>query len=158
MKAQFVYEKLGFERGQDPKDAMQLGHWGIKKALLAQPQSKVDTMEGDNEREWWETGGIPTQFKEEIGYNDSDPLAFTDFVGFDEDYYMEEELPEWVDQDEFLGEFKPTGPKKAMPNTRGWGTFQYQRGGLPDGSIVYHYVDGMGSGFLTRRDWLKSDK
>lgn len=146
---------VNFKRGRDPKDALQIGHWGIKRALLDQPPIKADTMEGDASRSWWETGGIPPQFKEEMGYDKNDPLSFTDFVGFDEDWYTENELPDWVDPEEFQEDFNPIGPKKSAPNTNGWGLFQYQRGKLPDGTIVYHYIDGMGSGYITRKDWLK---
>ncbi len=35
MKAQKIYEKLGFERGQDPKTAMDIGQARDKKKLIA---------------------------------------------------------------------------------------------------------------------------
>ena len=151
MRAKFV-------RGQDPKDAMQIGHWGIKRALVNQSPVKVDTMEGDAQRDWWENGGIPPTFKHAMGYRDDDPLSFTDFIGFDDDYYLENETPDWVDPDEFHSGFTLIGPQKKEPNTNGWGTFIWQKGKLYDGTIVYHYQDGMGSGYITRKDWLKRDK
>jgi len=158
MKAKKVFENIEFERGKDPKDALQIGHWSIKRALLDQPEAKVDTMEGDAQRDWWENGGIPEEFKYELEYNESDPLSFTDFVGFDEDWYVENELPDWVDKDRFLNGFTPIERKRSRPNTNGWGTFQWQRGKLLDGTVVYHYIDGMGSGFITRKEWLKPNK
>ena len=151
MKAQFVNENIKFERGQDPKYSMGLGDWTIKRALLDQSSFQVGSMEYDAQKDWWDNGGIPKAFKNEIGYS-GDP---GDFVGFDEDYYIENELPEFVDEEEFYSDFKPVESKKSKPNTNNWGLFQWQKGNLPDGTIVYHYVDGMGSGFLTRRDWIK---
>jgi len=35
MKAQKIYEKLGFERGQDPKQAMEIGQARDKKRLIS---------------------------------------------------------------------------------------------------------------------------
>jgi hypothetical protein len=154
MRAQFVNENIRFERGQDPKDSMEIGHWSIKRALLDQPPLIPGTMEADAAKEWWKKGGIPPGFKKEIGYSEN----WEDFISFDEDYYLENEVPEWVDYDEFHGEFHPIGPRKNEPNTRGRGLFQWQRGKLPDGTIVYHYQDGMGSGYIARRDQIKGDK
>ena len=155
MKAQFVNENIKFERGKDPKDAMGIGHWDIKRALLSQKPTKVDTIEGDAARDWWESGGIPKEFKKEIGYNRKDPLSFTDFIGFDDDYYLESEAPDWVDYDEFHAGFTPTGPRNKIRNENGHGTFSWQRGELYDGSRVYHYQDAMHSGYLSKKEWLK---
>ena len=155
MKAQKIFENIEFERGRDPKDAMQIGHWGIKRALLDQPPVTADSDMGDAMRNWWENGGIPEEFKEEMDYNDSDPLAFTDFVGFDDDYYLETEAPDWVDYDDFHSDFMPTARRKNKPNTNGWGRFDWQFGELPDGTKVIKYMDGMNSGYLTKKEWLK---
>lgn len=154
MKAQFVNENISFERGQDPKDALQIGEWGIKRALLNQEPYPVGSLEYDAQKDWWKNGGIPEEFKKEIGYS-GDP---NEYVGFDDDYYLETEVPEWVDPDEFHGNFTPIGGRKKVRNENGWGIFQWQKGQLPDGTVVYHYVDGMSSGYITRREWLKGDK
>jgi len=155
MRAKSVFEKLKFERGGDIYDKIGIGHHGIKKALLSQGFPKADSMEGDAQRNWFENGGIPFEFLEEIDYNSEDPLAFTDYATFDEDWYIEQELPEHVDPEEFLGEFTPLSSKMRMPNRNKWGMFQWQKGKLPDGTKVYHYEDGMNSGFLVKKDWLK---
>ena len=146
---------VNFDRSGTPYEKLGIGHYGIKRALLSQPKAEVDTIEGDASRDWFEKGGLPDEFKEEIDYSDGDPLAFTDYIGFDEDYFIENELPEHIDSDEFLGEFKPTGSKKNSRNKNGWGTFQWQWGILPDGTKLVHYIDGLNSGFLAHKDWLK---
>jgi len=158
MRAKKVFENTQFQRGQDPYDALNIGHFGIKRALLSQGFPKVDSMEGDAQRDWFKNGGCPDDFLEEIEYNSSDPLAFTDYAGFDEDYYIENELPEEIDSDEFLAEFEPVGSKRRQANKNKWGTFEWQEGRLPDGTRVYRYVDGMNSGFIAHKDWLKKDK
>lgn len=152
MKAQFVNENIRFERGKDPKTAMGIGDWSIKRALIDQSiVHQPGSLEYDASKEWWSEGGIPEEFQKEIGYS-GDP---NDIIGFDEEWYMENVLPEEIDADEFLYDFTPKGRKQSKPNSNNWGTFQWQRGTLPDGTIVYHYSDGLGSGFLTRREWLK---
>jgi len=155
MRAKRVFENVKFQREGDIYDTLGIGHHGIKKAILSQGFPKVDTMEGDASRDWFKNGGIPAEFLEEIDYNPADPLAFTDYAGFDEDWYIENKLPDHVDPEEFLAEFQPTGPKRQMSNTNKWGAFQWQEGRLPDGTRIYHYVDGMNSGFIVRKDWLK---
>jgi hypothetical protein len=155
MRAKKVFETANFKRGGDIYDTLGIGHHGIKKAILLQGFPEVDSMEGDSSREWFQNGGIPPDFLEEIEYNPSDPLSFTDYAGFDEDWYIENELSEHVDSEEFLAEFQPVGPKKRQANTNKWGTFIWQEGRLPDGTRVYHYQDGMNSGFLSKREWLK---
>ena len=152
MRAKFVNETQDFERGKNPKDALKIGHWGIKRALLNQDPVEADTMEGDAQRDWWERGPIS------VPIITPRILSFTDFIGFDDDYYLENETPDWVDPDEFHSGFTLIGPQKKEPNTNGWGTFIWQKGKLYDGTIVYHYIDGMGSGYITRKDWLKRDK
>ena len=151
MRAQFVNENIRFERGQDPKYSMGIGDWSIKRALLDQNEVHPGDVEYDAQRDWWTNGGIPREFLTEVGYQ-GDP---SEFIGFDEDYYMESELPEEIDADEFMEDFSPVESKKSRPNTNGWGTFQWLKGELPDGSVIYHYVDGMGSGFIARKDQLK---
>jgi len=155
MRAKKVFETAKFQRGGDIYDTLGIGHHGIKKAILSQGFPEVDSMEGDSSREWFQKGGLPPDFLEEIEYNPSDPLAFTDYAGFDEDWYIENELPEHVDSEEFLAEFQPVGPKKRQANTNKWGTFIWQEGKLPDGTRVFHYQDGMASGFLSKKEWLK---
>lgn len=155
MRAKKVFETAKFQRGGDIYDTLGIGHHGIKKAILSQGFPEVDSMEGDSSREWFQKGGLPPDFLEEIEYSPSDPLAFTDYAGFDEDWYIENELPDHVDPEEFLAEFQPVGPKKRQANTNKWGTFIWQEGRLPDGTRVYHYQDGMNSGFLSKKEWLK---
>jgi len=160
MRAKKVYENISFERGQDPYDALQIGRHGIKRALISQGLPKVDSMEGDGMREWLKD--LPDEIQEVLDYNPSDPLAFTDYYGFDEDYYIENELPDDVDIDEFQDDFSPIGPKKTVARGSGRSlhrtTVTYQIGRLPDGSKVIRYLDGMGSGYIAHKDWLKKNK
>jgi len=158
MRAKKVFESISFERGQDPYDALQIGHFGIKRALLSQGQPKVDSMEGDSMREWLQ--GLPEELHEVLDYDPYDPLAFTDYYGFDEDWYIENELPEEVDPEEFQADFSPEGSKKTLQRnlSQHRTSVTYQIGRLPDGSKVVHYIDGMGSGYIAHKDWLKKNK
>ncbi len=149
MRAKFVNENINFNREGTPFEKLGIGHHGIKKALLSSPII-VDTMEGDATREWFEKNYFPEEFMEALDYNISDPLAFTDYYAFDEDYYLENEVGEEVDYDEFQADFKPTGEKRNFPKS-----FQFQEGVLPDGTKVIHYIDGLGSGYMAKKDWLK---
>ena len=155
MRAKKVYESISFERGKDPFDALELGRHGIKRALLSKGFPKVDTLEGDTMRGWFDIGGLPDEFLEDIEYNIKDPLSFTDYASFDEDYYINNELPDDEDPEEFLKEFKPIGSSKSRPNKNRWGVFKWQEGVLYDGTKVFHYMDGMNSGFITKKDWIK---
>jgi hypothetical protein len=158
MRAKRVFENTEFRRDGNAYDKLGIGHHGIKKAILSQGFPEIDSMEGDSSREWFQNGGLPEEFLEEIDYNPSDPLAFTDYTGFDEDWYIENELPDHVDPEEFLEEFKSIGQIKKVSNRNAWGAFQWQEGRLPDGTRIYRYVDGMNSGFLVKKDWLKKNK
>jgi len=151
MKAQFVNENIRFERGQDPKRTMGIGDWSIKRALLDQKDLQPGSMEYDAQKDWWDNGGIPDEFKKEIGYS-GDP---NEIVGFDLDYYVENELPESIDYDDFKNTFTDLDIVKRLPNKNGWETFIWRKGKLDDGSPAYYYVDGMGTGFLSRKEWLK---
>lgn len=155
MRAKKVFETAKFQRGGDIYDTLGIGHHGIKKAILSQGFPEVNSMEGDSQRDWLEKGGLPLEFLEDIEYDSKDPLAFTNYAGFDEDWYIENELPDHVDPDEFLDEFEPVGIKRSMSNTNKWGLFKWQEGRLPDGTKIYHYEDGMNSGFLVKKEWLK---
>jgi hypothetical protein len=145
MRAQTV----NFNREGTPYDKLGIGHHGIKRALLNSP-IVVDSMEGDSMIEWIQNSYMPKEFLEDLEYNQSDPLAFTDYLVFDEDWYLENEVGEEVDYDEFQADFKPSGQRKSF----GKG-FSYQKGNLPDGSKVIHYIDGLGSGYIAHKDWLK---
>ena len=144
MRAQTV----NFNREGTPYDKLRIGHHGIKRALLANPVI-ADSMGGDAMRDWL-NGYLPEKFIEAIDYDQSDPLAFTDYLAFDEDWYLENEVGEEVDYDEFQEDFKPSGLTKSFGNG-----FSFQNGNLPDGSKVIHYIDGLGSGYIAKKDWLK---
>ena len=147
MRAKLVEESIKFKREGTPYEKLNIGHHGIKRALLNNP-IKADSMEGDAMRYGLEKD--PLEFLKAIDFNYSDPLAFTDYYSFDEDWYLENEAPPEVDYDEFQADFKPTGDKYNF--SRG---FQYQEGILPDGSKVIHYIDGLGSGYIAKKEWLK---
>lgn len=148
MRAQTVSENLNFNREGTPYEKLGIGHHGIKKALVANPIT-VDSMEGDAMRDWL-NGYLPEEFLKELDYDQSDPLAFTDYLAFDEDWYLENEVGDEVDYDEFQADFKSSNPRKTFG--KGFG---YQKGSLPDGTKVLHYIDGLGSGYIAKKDWLK---
>lgn len=141
-------QNVNFNREGTPFEKLGIGRHGIKRALLDNP-IKLDTMEGDGMRDWL-NGSLPEDFLETIEYNQSDPLSFTDYLIFDVDYYLENEAPEEVDYDEFRNDFTPTGKRINFPKG-----FQYQEGVLPDGSKVIYFIDGLGSGYMARKEWLK---
>jgi len=145
---------VDFNREGTPFEKLGIGHHGIKRALLKNPVI-LDSIEGDGLRDWM--NNLPEKLKEVLEYEE-DPLAFTDYYGFDEDYYLENEAPE-VDYDEFHLDFNPIESKKSVQRDREEGmhrtSVQYQIGKLPDGSKVIHYWDGMGSGYIAKKDWLR---
>jgi hypothetical protein len=147
---------VNFDRSGDPLTKMGIGHFGIKRALLDNPVI-LDSPYGDAAREWMNE--LPVEIQEALDYNPSDPLAFTDYFGFDEDYYLENEVPESVDTDEFQAEFRSISRKKTVQRSAVKSmhrtSVQYEIGKLPDGSKVIRYVDGMGSGYIAKKDWLK---
>jgi hypothetical protein len=147
-------KSINFERGQDPKRAMGLGHKGIKKALLENPPPKVDSMEWDGTRDWFENN-VPDEFLEDIQYNESDPLAPSDYYSFDDDYYLEEN--EDIDYDDFHSDFKALGKSKSRPSKKG-GSFIWKRGVLPDGTKVVRFQVGLTSGYIAHKDWMKNIK
>jgi len=153
MRAKTVNENIEFKREGTPYEKMGIGHHGIKRALLNNP-IKADSMEGDAMRDW-----LPrvSDFWEAIDYNPDDPLSFTDYYSFDEDYYLEEIAPEETDYDKFQEDFKATEKRITLKRNpiKQVGSFSYQKGVLPDGSKVIHYIDGLGSGYIAKKEWLK---
>ena len=150
-----IYEVQKFEREGTPFEKLKIGHRGIKRALLDNP-TIVDSYVGDANREW--INNIPREMQKDLDYNPSDPLAFSDYYSFADDYYLENEAPEDIDSEEFHADFKPTSIMKTVKRTKGTSIhtyIHYQIGKLPDGSKVIKYLDGMGSGYIAKKDWLK---
>ena len=149
MRAQTV----NFERTGTPYEKLGIGRHSIRRALLNNPTT-VDSMHGDWTRGWFEND-LPEAFLEDLEYEHSDPLAFTDYYSFDDDYYLETEIPDQEDYDDFYSDFKGTGPVISLPRKSGGGVVYWQPGVLPDGSKVIKYSDGMSSGYIAKKDWLK---
>jgi hypothetical protein len=145
---------INFNREGTPYEKLGIGRHGIKRALLNNP-TVLDSPQADGLRDW--INNLPEEIQEVLNYDPIDPLAFTDYLGFDEDYYLENEAPE-VDYDEFHADFSPTQSKKSatrnIDKSMHRTSVQYQIGKLPDGSKVMHYSDGMGSGYIAHKKWL----
>jgi hypothetical protein len=148
MRALRIFEKLDFKRGQDPKRAMKIGHKGILKALLDNPPPEVDSFEFDATRDWM--NGLSNEIKELIEYSDKDPLAVRDYYGFDEDSYIESIEDESIDHDSLDRDFKSLGIIAKGKNEA-----KFSLGKLPDGTKVAKYWDGMGSGYIAHKNWIK---
>ncbi len=134
-------EEVRFERGKDPKEAMGLG-LQLKRALYKNPVE----IEHDQYRYWLENEPVLAKALE---YDKDDPLAFTDFYGFDADWYSEEAD---IEQDVWEREFKATGPKIMATRSGG---ISVQPGELLDGSKVIYYWGGLVDGWMSRKDWLR---
>ena len=143
MRAQTV----NYNREGSPYDKLGIGRHGIRHALLSS-SAKIDSQEADGQRRWLEESHPDIQ--ELLEFNPDDPLAFTDYYGFDDDWYLEEIAPEWVDYDEFHNDWYYTGPDA-------WGKHgaHFKMGKLQDGSKVAYYQEGLGSGYIAKKEWLK---
>ena len=136
---------VNFDRDASPYEKLGLGRHTIKKALLQHPIT-ADSMEGDAMRDWFRES---PEIWSWLDYNTGDPLAFTDYYSFDEDWHLENEAPESTDYDKFQEDFKSGGRGIKA------GRITLDIGKLPDGSKVIHYIDGLGSGYIAKKDWLK---
>lgn len=152
MRAQTVSENLNFNREGTPYEKLGIGKNGIKRALLNNPPPEVDSMFWDDARSWFELN-VPSEFLEDLEYNESDPLSPRDYYGFDDDFYLEEH--DEIDYDEFHNDFKRTGKTKSKPNKNRASTFRWEEGALPDGTKVIKWSSGLTSGYIAHKDWLK---
>jgi hypothetical protein len=153
MIVKIVRESLNFKKGGDPYDTLQIGKFGLRRALLSQEIPKED-ITGQYPMKLW-MDKLPARFRIDLEYDRNSPDDFKNYTGLDEDYYLENELPEGVNEDEFRNEWKPSSPKKT-DNSKGfpiiWG-----EGKINGGFKVIKYEYGMGSGYLAKREWLKKD-
>lgn len=143
-----VRESINFQRGIDPKHAMGIGHSGIMKAFI---KTMNDSNEDYNEwqKEWLDVQGHDVHVL--LGYNGNN---IKDIIGFDEDSYIDDaqQNGEEIDYDEFQNEWiQDYGQDKIQGLNSSWYI------GQVDGYQVIRYLDGMGSGYVMNRNWLKSN-
>ncbi len=145
MKAIKVFERLDFQRGQDPRKSMRIGKYrSLILNAFFDPDNHIDSAEGFNK--WMMENPL---LSEKIEYK-TNPIPIENYYLFDLDAYCEEKN---IDREELELEFTP---KYSFPSIKP-GEVRVKMGTIYDvpGSKVVYYSGGSVDGFISRKDWLK---
>lgn len=148
MRAQKIFERLNFERGQDPRRSLRVGrNQSALYRALTDPEVEKYQIDEEGFRQWLsENPWLSMTLK-----YDKDPLPIENYLTFDLDWYCEEHN---IDQDEIMNDFM--APDFLPPKIHKPGQLRPRLGfikSLPRMKVIY-YQGGNVDGFITRKDWL----
>jgi hypothetical protein len=145
MRAVKVFERLDFQRGQDPKKSMRIGKYrSLILNAFFDPGNYVDSPEGFDQ--WMKENPL---LSEKLEYK-TNPTPVENYYIFDLDAYSEEKK---IDREEIEEEFIPL---YSYPPVKP-GEVRVKIGTSSDipGSKILYYSGGSVDGFISRKDWLK---
>jgi hypothetical protein len=141
MRAIRVFERLEFERGQDPAEAMRLGKYRLSE--LRRYLVKYGSVDFPEAFEEWINDNPLLKEKLEYDKNKSAIYYCIELDSFTEDMNIDrEELEMEFNAQYSFNHIKP-------------GEVRVKIGTIGDGSKVIYYSGGNIDGFVTRKDWLR---